>query len=90
MSKVAKRPTYLIRVGRAHHASHYGNALGAVGGDEALDAPLAGRRIPDHHGGVAQRGGQVQIMRREHHRHLPGAIESGEQARDFELIAEIE
>ena len=49
------------------------------------DAPAA-----HHHEPIAQRRREVQIVRREHHRHLPRAIEAREESRDFELIPEIE
>ena len=46
--------------------------------------------VAQQHERVAQRRRQIQVVRRQHHRHAALAIEPLEQRRDLELVAEIE
>jgi hypothetical protein len=67
---------------------------------EALDVVdgqrFAGRALRDHaafleqHHAFAQRGRQVQVVRRDDHRDAVARIQPPQQCRDFTLIAEIE
>ena len=53
--------------------------------------PCASTRPPSHqHQRVADRRGEVQVVRRQHHRHAALAVEPLQQRRDLELVAEVE
>src|SRR2546425_12711446 len=46
--------------------------------------------VAQQHEIAAERGGKVEVVGGEHERHAPVTIESAEQRRNLELIAEIE